>query len=249
MVTGSRIRMGLLLACLGPLATASAAPLADGRLEISQACASVGCFPGDLAGYPITITSPGSYVLTGNLTLSMSVGTAVNGIEIRSDDVSIDLNGFAIRCVRTVAPVGPCKTLKGTGDAIEVTTGRNVHVSNGTLRDFPQHGINGAAVTTSYSLDSVRVINNGMNGVDSSGSAQISRAFATDNGQYGILIRSGTALVLDAYTNVNVLGGIWNASHGAAIGRGQFRDRTLAVTAADLVECILDGVTQVCPPR
>jgi hypothetical protein len=249
MVIGPWLRVISVVVCLSFLAARSDARLADGRLEISQACASVGCFPGDVAGFPVTITAPGSYVLTGDLVFSTPVGTAVNGIEIRSDDVSIDLNGFAIRCVRTVAPGGPCKGQRTAGDAIEITSGRNIHIANGTVRDFPQHGINAVGVTTSYSLDAVRAINNGVNGIDSSGSAQILRAFASDNGQYGILVRSGAALVLDAYTNVNGVGGIWNASAGAAIGRGQFRDGTTSVIAADLVECIIDRNAQVCPPR
>jgi hypothetical protein len=39
----------------------------DGVLEINQACVSVGCFPGDLAGFPVTISSTGSYRLTSSL--------------------------------------------------------------------------------------------------------------------------------------------------------------------------------------
>jgi hypothetical protein len=43
----------------------------DGQLEINQACAvNTGCFPGDDPGFPVTITQPGSYRLTGNLDLS-----------------------------------------------------------------------------------------------------------------------------------------------------------------------------------
>jgi hypothetical protein len=233
---------GLLIA-LWPLVAFSG----DGKFEINQACVTLGCFPGDPAGFPITITSPGSYILTGNVTLS-SAGTAANAIEIRADDVSIDLDGFAIRCLRTIAPPGPCKGQTGGGDAIEIVSGRNIHIANGTVRDFPQHGINATAVSASYSLDAVRAINNGMNGIDSGGSAQILRVFATDNGQNGLLLRSGGAIVLDAYTSNNGAGGIRDLGSDAAIGRGQFRDGTNSITSADLLECIIDGVTQVCPP-
>ena len=42
-------------------------------------------------GFPVTITDPGSYILTENLDV---VGT--NGIVISADDVYLDLNGFTI---------------------------------------------------------------------------------------------------------------------------------------------------------
>ena len=42
----------------------------DGVLEIDQACAlATGCFDGDKALFPVSITQPGSYILTGNLTV------------------------------------------------------------------------------------------------------------------------------------------------------------------------------------
>lgn len=42
---------------------------------------------------PFTISQPGSYYLTGDLT-PLSSGS--NGVEINSDHVTLDLNGFAI---------------------------------------------------------------------------------------------------------------------------------------------------------
>lgn len=65
----------------------------DGVLEINPSCVAGGCFPGDTAGFPVQITNPGSYRLTGSLTLPNADTT---GIRILADDVSIDLNGFAI---------------------------------------------------------------------------------------------------------------------------------------------------------
>jgi hypothetical protein len=44
----------------------------DGKLEINQSCIAVGCFPGDTAGFPVTITSSGSYLLTGNLEVHLN---------------------------------------------------------------------------------------------------------------------------------------------------------------------------------
>ena len=61
----------LLLALAGP------ALAVDGVVEINQTCAvQTGCFSGDTAGYPVTITQPGSYRLTSNLASSCCSGTS-----------------------------------------------------------------------------------------------------------------------------------------------------------------------------
>jgi len=46
---------------------ASAASASEGVLEISQACAAVGCFPGDGPGFPVTIDrgQPATFPLNG----------------------------------------------------------------------------------------------------------------------------------------------------------------------------------------
>jgi len=77
----------------------------DGRIEISATCAAVSCFAGDAAGYPVTITAPGSYVLTSDLALP----AATSGVVIQTDDVHVDLNGFSIRGPASCAP-GACST-------------------------------------------------------------------------------------------------------------------------------------------
>jgi hypothetical protein len=49
--------------------------------------------PGDAPGFPVTISQPGSYRLTGNLTVPDANTTA---IVITADYVDLDLNGFGI---------------------------------------------------------------------------------------------------------------------------------------------------------
>ena len=66
----------------------------DGRLEISQTCAATGCFPGDSAGFPVTISVSGSYVLTSDLVVA---NVASNGIQMQTQGVTLDLNGFTVR--------------------------------------------------------------------------------------------------------------------------------------------------------
>ena len=68
----------------------------------------------------ITISQPGSYYLTRNVTIT----TNVNGIEINAD-ATVDLNGFGI--IGTAAAIT-------TGDAITIATGANATVRNGFIK-------------------------------------------------------------------------------------------------------------------
>ncbi|HUU44069.1 MAG TPA: hypothetical protein VMX57_09830, partial [Planctomycetota bacterium] len=66
----------------------------DGRIEINQAAALAGgVVTGDAPGFPVQITLPGSYVLTGDLTVS-DPGTSA--ILVSASRVSLDLNGFSV---------------------------------------------------------------------------------------------------------------------------------------------------------
>lgn len=66
----------------------------DGVVLINQASAMAGSVtPGDTAGFPVTISQPGSYKLSSNLTITDPNGTV---ILINADNVTIDLNGFTI---------------------------------------------------------------------------------------------------------------------------------------------------------
>jgi hypothetical protein len=73
---------------------------------------------------PYTITSPGTYCLTGDLTTSIATG---NAISVNTNSVTVDLNGHR---------------LAGTGGAgsqangISATNRKYVFVKNGTIRGF-----------------------------------------------------------------------------------------------------------------
>ncbi len=136
--------MRIAAACIG-LASALALPWSlasadEGRVEINQARALSGGIPGDNAGFPVEITLPGAYVLTGRL--EPPVGF-IHAILVAANDVDIDLNGFAIAgtnvCVGT--PVTSCPS-PNLGDGVSVPdTGRyGLSVHGGSIRGM-QRGI------------------------------------------------------------------------------------------------------------
>lgn len=71
----------------------------QGRIEINQARALAGgVTPGDAPGFPVSITLPGSYVLTSDLDLSAALSPQfTSAIEFSTSFVTLDLAGFSIR--------------------------------------------------------------------------------------------------------------------------------------------------------
>jgi parallel beta-helix repeat protein len=82
-----------------------------------------------ISSIPITISQPGSYFLTGNLTLPAGDNGA-NGITIAADNVTIDLGGF---------------TLDGNGkigaNGITISTAHHaIKIRNGNAQNWAQNG-------------------------------------------------------------------------------------------------------------
>ena len=105
-------------------------------------------------GYPYTITQPGSYRLSGNL----AVPAGANGILIATDNVTIDLNGFAI----TGSSVAPGHGIVA-GTDVPVQGYYNITVRNGTIERMGQDGIHllGDNILVEY----VRARNNALSGI------------------------------------------------------------------------------------
>jgi hypothetical protein len=83
-----RLALPLLLA-----GHATSAYAVDGVVLIDQNRALAGnVTPGDLPGFPVTLSQPGSYRLSSNLTVSVSL----TGILATADGITIDPNGFSI---------------------------------------------------------------------------------------------------------------------------------------------------------
>lgn len=92
----------------------------NGIVQINQA--TVAATPTNRAtgGFPYIITQPGSYQLSGNLT----VPTGVGGIGIAASNVTLDLNGFNITCL---GPIGIISAIYSVGSPSMIT------VRNGTI--------------------------------------------------------------------------------------------------------------------
>lgn len=111
-----------LLFVLASLFVTLAASASQGVSEINQADVEAA------RGFPYVIAQPGSYILTGNLTLGSSDLAA---IVIAADHVSLDLNGFVMQ-----------GTENGTGTGISsVDSGaepfhEDIHIRNGVVRGF-----------------------------------------------------------------------------------------------------------------
>lgn len=75
-----------------------------------------------VAGPHLTITQPGSYYLTGNVTVASG-----NAILVTASDVTLDLNGFRVGGVPNTA---------SSATAIRIFDANNVTVKNGTIGDI-----------------------------------------------------------------------------------------------------------------
>ena len=186
--TNTRGLVSLLAVALAPQVHA-----ADGALEINQACVAEGCFPGDAPGFPVTLMTSGSYVLTSNLQVT-AVDTG--GIQIGSDHVVLDLAGFHIR-----GPVGCSGDPLNAGDPLicaPAATGgagidgngitRGSQIRNGSISGFSR-GIWGDRNSI---ITNVSASNNSVYGFALRPGAQIRDSTATRNGGPGFSGAYGT---------------------------------------------------------
>lgn len=101
------------------------------------------------------INQPGSYYLTGNINVATS---GLHGIQVDSNDVTIDLNGFAL--------IGPGKLTPGAGSGIHANSVYNLTVTNGTIRDFREKGIYLFGTGGNHLLKNLKVSDNRSSGIE-----------------------------------------------------------------------------------
>jgi hypothetical protein len=194
----------------------------DGVREINHTCATTtGCFTGDTMGYPVTITVPGSYRLTSNLTLADAY---TDGIVVATADVGIDLNGFAITGVTNCSTTGiPTCSNTGTGRGI-ASSGpfvRGLSVRNGTVAKMGSVGI---FVGEAGEVRGVHAIGNGSLVIVAQTKARILGCIVERNGGGGINVGTA-ALVAD-----NVMAHIGGTEPGIDVLDGIVRGNVIDTT-------------------
>lgn len=163
----------------------------DGTLEISPVCAAqTGCFAGDAAGFPVTISASGSYRLTSDLVVPDANTTA---IQVTASDVSLDLNGFAIVRSGCQGVTFDCTPPSGSGFGVQTTTStaNGVSVSNGSVVGM---GSTGISVGTAGEVYDVRLRWNRTDGVFAGALSTVRDNVAHENGFRGLFVGTGSTV-------------------------------------------------------
>jgi hypothetical protein len=175
---------------------------ASAAIVITHAkAAQGGITAGDTPGYPVTISSPGSFVLGSNL----AVPANKIGIDVRNFDVTIDGAGYRIH--------GNFRADVGIQSGFNATTVKNVSVIA-----FQDGGIVSTAGDWLV-VDNVRALLNGGPGVQALNQAHIRNSSFSGN--------DGQGVVCDDFCLVenNVIAG--NGASGVLIRSGNVRENTI----------------------
>jgi hypothetical protein len=203
-MTTRRAQHGIVFGCVLLLQLAASTVYAvDGVIEINQARALAGgVTPGDTAGFPVTISQPGSYRLTGNLDVRppANPGEAhpenVTAILITSSNVTIDLNGFSIlgptSCSGNPLTCSPTGTGEGVG--ISDSSVRQIAVVNGVVSGM---GLNGIDLNSEggNKVEAVRAVSNSGDGILLGPGAVVTGNVVISNRLYGISASNGCAIL------------------------------------------------------
>lgn len=199
---------------------AGPARASDGVLEISATCATVGCFPGDSPGYPITLANPGSYRLTSDLEPA-----GADGIEIATTALDIDLGGFAIRgpgnCTGTGGAFIACTGNAGTGINGVIGLGDNVttRIHNGTITGMS--GAIGLFFVSDATLENLRIVENEGTTISLGNGAKVRNLYVSRNGgdAISIFLLGANYSIQDSVISLNGGDGI-TAGGGVGLVRG-----------------------------
>lgn len=219
--------------------TASAQFLIDENCAINSLG---GCFPGDNPGYPVTISSPGTYRLTSNLTTTQ---TATNIINIESNDVTIDLNGFSLIGPLTCSgPTPTCTPASNPlGDGIKTTNTRsNITIKNGIISGLGGSGIQLTA-GNNHTVHDVIIDQNGSNGIVIDQDGIIRQSSVTNNGGIGII--SGANSLIQ---NNNVYNNFSAGITGGICGNNIFQSNNSSLQPPPQEFCTFLSSTNICGP-
>jgi hypothetical protein len=199
------LRFGLCVASV--LGLASVGRAADGRVEVNQSAVLAA------GGFPFRILSPGSYLLTGDL----SVPLGVTAIQIGANDVTLDLNGFAIRGPHACGS-GGCSAGSTIGiEALPVMSelARDTTVRNGTVAGF---GGNCLDLGAGARVERLVVRRCGGSGIRAAEHAQAVGNRVSDCGGFGLSFLAAASYGGNLLAAVNRLGAAGFTSGGTSSG-------------------------------
>ena len=173
----------------------------------------------------LTITNAGSYYLTTNISVASG-----NAITISTNDVTLDLNGFAVTA--------------GTGGKGIVVPGtqRNISIRQGVVRNCPSDGISAGTVNGGLFSDLV-LANNGGGGLAAGPNSVVQNCSALTNGT-GIGVGEGSMVIhctargnnsgigAGQYCMVTACVASYNGGDGIAVGLGSTVSDCLAANNA-----------------
>ena len=215
-----RAALLLLILCL----VVPAVHASDGVFEINADCAVFGCFDGDTSGLPVTIANPGSYRLTGNLTTN-SVNQTL--IEVTTDDVNIDLNGFSLLGPVSCSGGTLVCSSSGSGIGIDADTRTNIRVRNGTISGM---GNTGLIVGRGAHIESLTVSENSDNGIEAfAPGSTLHRITARENGNDGIGLGFGASYLMDSTVFNNADQGVFGGFCGNVLMAGNNGNSCVAI--------------------
>ena len=196
----------------GPLdpggAPSSTLPQVEPRIPIRQ--------PATPAGFPITISAPGSYFLTQNITAS----AATDGIVISADGVALDLNGFVL----SGASIGSA--------GISAAGANHVTISNGVIRDWTGAGIKGDAITNGR-YEKLQISGNHGGGIIAGKDSLVADCQVTDNGGNGIAVVQPLTFGSSSISGCTVDGSVLD---------GIVVDNNVTVTGNSVTNSGVDGI-------
>ncbi len=204
-----RKSFGVVLVCF---LAAPAARAADGVIEINQTRALAGgVTASDTPGFPVTISTPGSFVLTSDLTVS---STSANGIEVLVSDVSIDLGGFTIAGPVTCTGLGSALTCTpaASNRGITGSGAERIRVEHGNVRGFGSYGI---YIGANSSIRSVVAASNGSSGIRTSQNSELLDCQTVQNHSTGITT-AGTTIVSRSVSKSNFSHGMYGSGYGVS---------------------------------
>lgn len=190
----------MLLAVIGLFATRAYGGPLDPPGPVASTQSSVIYQPGSCAGFPIVLSTPGSYRLGSNIT-----GCAgKDGIQISSSDVTLDLGGFSV-----IGVPGSWTGIKSVGAIGQL------NIANGTIVKWGGAGLD-LSSSSGDRVDNVIATNNTTFGIWFASTSALSHSTASANGGGGIYLPSGETDItirdcnVDYNTGYGIIGGSAN---------------------------------------